>query len=513
MNVSPSTNPMSKTTDRISTINRLSSTETNIGRVIPQAIDLEEAVLGAMMLEKTAVNSVIDVLKPESFYKPAHGKIFDIIQNLFNDSEPIDLLTVTEALKKSGDLELVGGAFTVANLTTRIASTANVEFHARIISQKYIQRELIRVSSNIIEKAFDEKTDVFDLLDEAESKLFDVAEGNIRKSYETMSSVVKKAIDNIDKAREQDGGVSGVPSGFVDLDKMTGGWQRSDMIVLASRPGMGKTAFVLTMARNIAVDQQIPVAVFSLEMSSVQLVQRLIAAETGISSDKFRKGTLEDHEYQQLHDRIGKLSKAPLFIDDTPGLNVFELRAKCRRLKSSHFIQLVVIDYLQLMTANSSGKGGGNREQEISSISRAIKSIAKELDVPVIAISQLSRMVETRGGDKRPMLSDLRESGAIEQDADIVSFIYRPEYYGFTDHEEGLDTNGLAEFILAKHRHGGLGTVHMKFIKRLAKFEDYNAFSDNGFSGNSIPANTAFSDSGTITVGSKMNKDIEESPF
>ena len=513
MKVSPSPNSMSKTTDRLSTQNRLSSSETSLGRVIPQAIDLEEAVLGAMMLEQSAVNAVIDVLRPDSFYKPAHSKIFDIIQNLFNDSEPIDLLTVTEALRKSGDLELVGGAFTIANLTTRIASTANVEFHARIISQKHIQRELIRVSSNIIEKAFDEKTDVFDLLDEAESGLFEVAEGNIRKSYESMSSVVKKAIDNIDNARSQDGGVSGVPSGFTDLDKLTGGWQRSDMIVLASRPGMGKTAFVLTMARNIAVDHDIPVAVFSLEMSSVQLVQRLIAAETGISSDKFRKGTLEDHEYQQLHDRIGKLSKAPLFIDDTPGLNVFELRAKCRRLKSTHGIDLVVIDYLQLMTSSSSGKGG-NREQEISSISRSIKSIAKELDIPVIALSQLSRMVETRGGDKRPMLSDLRESGAIEQDADIVSFIYRPEYYGFTDHEEGLDTNGLAEFILAKHRHGGLGTVHMKFVKRLAKFEDYNAFADNGFSSDSIPANTAFSDSGTITVGSKMNKDVEgEPPF
>tara|TARA_B110000858_G_scaffold179330_1_gene215923 strand:- start:112 stop:1623 length:1512 start_codon:yes stop_codon:yes gene_type:complete len=503
---------MSKTTDRLSIKNRVSSSEATIGRIVPQAIDLEEAVLGAMMLEQSAVNAVIDVLSPDSFYKPSHSKIFDIIQNLFNDSEPIDLLTVTAALKKSGDLELVGGAFTIANLTTRVASTANVEFHARIISQKHIQRELIRVSSNIIEKAFDEKTDVFDLLDEAESGLFEVAEGNIRKSYETMSSVVKKAIDNIDKARSQDGGVSGVPSGFADLDKLTGGWQRSDMIVLAARPGMGKTAFVLTMARNVAVDQGIPVAVFSLEMSSVQLVQRLITAETGISSDKFRKGTLEDHEYQQLHDRIGKLSKSPLFIDDTPGLNVFELRAKCRRLKSTHGIDLVVIDYLQLMSANS--KNSGNREQEISSISRSIKSIAKELDIPVIALSQLSRMVETRGGDKRPMLSDLRESGAIEQDADIVSFIYRPEYYGFTDHEEGLDTNGLAEFIIAKHRNGGLGTVHMKFVKRLAKFEDYNAFSDNGFSGDSISANTSFSDAGTITVGSKMNEDLEdESPF
>lgn len=507
---------MSKTTDRLSVKPSFTSATPSVanthGKVVPQAVDLEEAVLGAMMLEQTAVNAVIDVLGSESFYKPSHKKIYETIQQLFNDSEPIDLLTVTEALRKEGNLEFVGGAYAVANLTTRVASTANVEFHARIISQKHIQRELIRVSSNIIEKAFDEKTDVFDLLDEAESGLFEVAEGNIRKSFEAMRSVVKKAIDYIDKARSNDSGVSGIPSGFADLDKMTGGWQRSDMIVLAARPGMGKTAFVLTMCRNVAVDEGIPCAVFSLEMSSVQLVQRLIAAETEIASDKFRKGNLEDHEYQQLHDRIGKLSRAPLFIDDTPGLNVFELRAKCRRMKQQHGIDLVVIDYLQLMTGGSNSNG--NREQEISSISRSIKSIAKELDIPIIALSQLSRMVETRGGDKRPMLSDLRESGAIEQDADMVSFIYRPEYYGFTEHEEGLSTQGLAEFIIAKHRHGGLGTINMKFIGKLAKFTDYNTFSDAGF--DALAPNKAFAEGGTITRKSKMNDDLDDggaSPF
>ena len=507
---------MSKTTDRLSVNSSFTSATPSVvkthGKVVPQAVDLEEAVLGAMMLEQTAVNAVIDVLGSESFYKPSHKKIYETIQQLFNDSEPIDLLTVTEALRKEGNLEFVGGAYAIANLTTRVASTANVEFHARIISQKHIQRELIRVSSNIIEKAFDEKTDVFDLLDEAESGLFEVAEGNIRKSFEVMRSVVKKAIEYIDKARSNDSGVSGIPSGFSDLDKMTGGWQRSDMIVLAARPGMGKTAFVLTMCRNVAVDEGIPCAVFSLEMSSVQLVQRLIAAETEISSDKFRKGNLEDHEYQQLHDRIGKLSKAPLFIDDTPGLNVFELRAKCRRMKQQHGIDLVVIDYLQLMTGGSNSNG--NREQEISSISRSIKSIAKELDIPIIALSQLSRMVETRGGDKRPMLSDLRESGAIEQDADMVSFIYRPEYYGFTEHEEGLSTQGLAEFIIAKHRHGGLGTINMKFIGKLAKFTDYNTFSDAGF--DALAPNTAFAEGGIITRESKMNDDLDDggsSPF
>ena len=392
----------------------------------------------------------------------------------------------------------------MAELTTRVASSANVEFHARIIAQKHIQRELIRVSNTIIEKAYDETSDVFDLLDEAESKLFEVAEGNIRKSYESMGTVMKQALEDIEAARNNEDGVSGVPSGFNDLDKLTGGWQRSDMIVLAARPGMGKTAFVLSMARNMAVDHQIPVAIFSLEMSAVQLVQRLISSETEINSDKFRKGNLEEHEYQQLYSRVGKLSDAPLFIDDTPGLNIFELRAKCRRLKAQHGIDLVVIDYLQLMSA---GSDKGNREQEISSISRSIKSIAKELDVPIIALSQLSRNVETRGGDKRPLLSDLRESGAIEQDADIVAFIYRAEYYGITEHPDGIDTAGLGELILAKHRHGALDTIKMKFVQRLAKFTNFDTFAEGPVFGGGMQPNAAFTQPKTITVGSKMNDD------
>lgn len=482
------------------------------GKIPPQAVDLEEAVLGAMLIDKKGVDEVIDILQIDAFYKEAHQHIFEAIHQLFESSEPIDLLTVSSQLRKNETLEKVGGDFYLVQLSKKVSTSAHIEFHARIILQKYIQRSLIKISNEIIESSFKDSIDVFDLLDEAESGLFEVAEGNIRKSFEEMRSVVKKAIDYIDKARSNDSGVSGIPSGFAELDKVTGGWQRSDMIVLAARPGMGKTAFVLTMCRNVAVDEGIPCAVFSLEMSSVQLVQRLIAAETEIDSDKFRKGNLEDHEYQQLHDRIGRLSKAPLFIDDTPGLNVFELRAKCRRMKQQHGIDMVVIDYLQLMQGGSIN--GGNREQEISSISRSIKSIAKELDIPIIALSQLSRMVETRGGDKRPMLSDLRESGAIEQDADLVSFIYRPEYYGFTEHEDGLDTKGLAEFIIAKHRHGALGTVNMKFIARLAKFADYNTFADAGFE--SLSPNTAFADGGTITRGSKMNDDVEdegESPF
>ncbi len=473
-------------------------------KIQPQAKELEEVVLGAMMVEKSAVNAVIDVLQPESFYVEAFGEVFRAIQTLFNNSEPIDLLTVTEQLRKDGKLDMLGGSHRVASLTSRVASSANVEFHARIIAQKHIQRELIRVSNAIIEKAYDETSDVFDLLDEAESKLFEVAEGNIRKSYESMSTVMRQALDDIEAARNNEDGVSGVPSGFHDLDKITGGWQRSDMIVLAARPGMGKTAFVLSMARNMAVDHDIPVAVFSLEMSAVQLVQRLISSETEINSDKFRKGNLEEHEYQQLHSRCGKLSKAPLFIDDTPGLNIFELRAKCRRLKAQHGIDMVIIDYLQLMSA---GSDKGNREQEISSISRSIKGIAKELDVPIIALSQLSRNVETRGGDKRPLLSDLRESGAIEQDADIVAFIYRAEYYGITEHPDGIDTAGLGELILAKHRHGALDTIKMKFVKNLAKFANYDTFGDLGLGGGAMQPNAAFGAPVTKTLPSKMNDD------
>jgi len=482
-------------------------------KIQPQAKELEEVVLGAMMVEKSAVNAVIDVLQPESFYVEAYGEVFRAIQTLFNNSDPIDLLTVTEQLRKDGKLDMLGGSHRVASLTSRVASSANVEFHARIIAQKHIQRELIRVSNAIIEKAYDETSDVFDLLDEAESKLFEVAEGNIRKSYESMSTVMRQALDDIEAARNNEDGVSGVPSGFHDLYKITGGWQRSDMIVLAARPGMGKTAFVLSMARNMAVDHDIPVAVFSLEMSAVQLVQRLISSETEINSDKFRKGNLEEHEYQQLHSRCGKLSKAPLFIDDTPGLNIFELRAKCRRLKAQHGIDMVIIDYLQLMSA---GSDKGNREQEISSISRSIKGIAKELDVPIIALSQLSRNVETRGGDKRPLLSDLRESGAIEQDADIVAFIYRAEYYGITEHPDGIDTAGLGELILAKHRHGALDTIKMKFVKNLAKFANYDTFGDLGMAGGAMQPNAAFGVPVTKTLPSKMNDDPisgDDAPF
>jgi len=495
-----------------------------IGKLPPQATDLEEAVLGSLMLEKDALTTVIDILQPKSFYKESHGRIFGAIQNLFQRSEPIDILTVTNELKRTGELEIVGGAYYISQLTNRVASAANVEFHARIIAQKYIQRELIRISTETIRDAYEDTADVFDLLDSAERSLFSVVEGNIRKNYDKMSTLIGQAIKQIETAKNQKSGVTGVPSGFTALDRMTSGWQNSDLVILAARPAMGKTAFVLTLARNAAVEFTKPVAVFSLEMSSLQLVQRLIASESELSSEKLRKGTLEEHEFQQLHAKIGRLSEAPIFIDDTPALSVFELRAKARRLKAQHDVSCIIIDYLQLMTVGGETRGSGNREQEISTISRSLKSIAKELNVPVIALSQLSRQVEARGGDKRPQLSDLRESGAIEQDADMVLFIHRPEYYGFTVDAEGNSTAGLAEIIIAKHRNGAVGSVNLRFVDRLAKFMDLDLPGIDAGPGMAsydpgaglTPNNDFGADNpnSTIIRGSKMNDNaIEEDPF
>ncbi len=440
------------------------------GKIPPQATDLEEAVLGAIMLEKDALTTVIDILKPEVFYKEQHQVIFGAIIRLFGKSEPVDILTVTNELKKNGELELAGGAYYITQLTNRISSSANVEYHARIITQKYIQRELIRISSEVIRDAFEDTMDVFDMLDKAEQGLFAVSENNLRRNYEDMQSLVKEAIFEIEAAKNQQDQLRGVPSGFTALDRATTGWQKSDLIILASRPGMGKTAFALTMARNIAVGFHRPVAYFSLEMSSIQLVTRLIAAESGLAADKLRRGDLRDYEWQQLNAKISKLVDAPLFIDDTPALSIFELRAKCRRLKAQHDIAMVFVDYLQLMTGT--GDRTGNREQEISNISRSLKSLAKELEIPILALSQLSRAVETRGGSKRPILSDLRESGAIEQDADLVLFIYRPEYYGLDHFEDESPSEGLAEIGIAKHRNGPLVDIRLRFIGKFTRFTE-----------------------------------------
>ncbi|GAB1309127.1 replicative DNA helicase [Urechidicola sp. KH5] len=442
------------------------------GKLPPQALDLELIVLGAMMIDKKGVDDVIDVLHPEAFYKEAHQEIYRAIYALFQESKPIDIKTVSNQLRNSGKLEFVGGDFYLINLSQKVASSAHIEFHARIILQKFIQRKLIGLSTEIIEEAYDETVDVFDLLDSAETKLFEVTQGNLKKGSENAESLVRQAINKIEEISNREG-MSGVPSGFTKLDALTSGWQPSDLIILAARPGMGKTAFVLSMAKNIAIGANQGVAVFSLEMSSVQLITRMISSETGLPSSKLRKGNLEDYEWQQLNVKVKNLSNAPIFIDDTPSLSIFDLRAKARRLVSQHGIKIIIIDYLQLMTAGGASKGG-NREQEISTISRNLKALAKELDVPVIALSQLSRAVETRGGNKRPLLSDLRESGAIEQDADIVSFIYRPEYYGMTewDDDDHTSCEGQGEFIVAKHRNGGLENIRLKFEGHLAKFSD-----------------------------------------
>jgi replicative DNA helicase len=452
---------------------RLSNTPSTLGKIPPQAIDLEEAVLGALMLEKDALSTVIDILKPEVFYQESHKKIFEAIQLLFQKSKPVDILTVTSELRTLGLLEMVGGAYYITNLTNRVASAANIEYHARIISQKYIQRELIRISSEIIQNAYEDTTDIFDLLDHAEKNLFDIAQNNLRRDTQKMDEIIKQSLATLEELRTKTDGLTGVPSGFTALDRITGGWQKSDLVIIAARPAMGKTAFVLTCARNAAVEFKKPVVVFSLEMSSVQLVNRLISGETEIEQEKIRKGNLADWEWQQLHSKIGTLTEAPLLIDDTPALNIFEFRAKCRRLKSQYDIQMVIIDYLQLMHGKGEG-GGGNREQEIGSISRALKSVAKELDVPVLALSQLSRAVENRPGQngKRPLLSDLRESGSIEQDADMVLFLYRPEYYGIMEDEQGRSQAGVGEVIIAKHRNGETGIVPLRFVGKYVKFQD-----------------------------------------
>lgn len=447
----------------------------SLGKLPPQEPDLEKAILGALMLEKNALTNVVEFLRPEHFYSDQHKEIFSAIIDLFKASEPVDMRTVVAQLRKNGKLELVGNASYVVELTSAISSSANIEFHARIVIERAIKRELIQIASQIHQDAYEDTTDVFELLDKTEQSIFQISDSNLRKNYDNMKSLMFRAIQELQEKKNHKDGLTGVPSGFSRLDRLTSGWQRSDLVIIAARPGMGKTAFIVSALRNAAVDFNHPVAIFSLEMASLQLVNRLISAEAELESEKIKKGNLAEFEWQQLVHKTNRLSSAPIFIDDTPGLSILELRAKCRRLKAEHNIQMIVIDYLQLMK----GEATGNREQEIASISRALKGIAKELNVPVIALSQLSRGVETRGGDKRPQLSDLRESGSIEQDADIVMFLYRPEYYKITEYEDGTPSQGVAEVIIAKHRNGSLDSVKLKFIGKYTKFADYD--SPDGF--------------------------------
>ncbi len=483
------------------------------GKIPPQAVPLEEAVLGALLLEKDALLVVLDILRPPSFYVEAHQLIYAAIIKLFEKSLPVDLLTVTEALRSSGDLDKVGGPYKIVELTNRVSSSANIEYHARIIAQKHIQRELIRVSSGIIKEAYDDGVDVFDMLNNAEKGLFEITQDNLNRSYQPMGSVAAQLLKQLEGLKVKEDGLTGVPTGFIDLDKLTSGWQSSDLIIIAARPGMGKTSFVLSITKNAAKDFKKPVALFSLEMSNVQLVQRLVSMEAEVPGSKLRNGQLDAAEWKRLHKAIEDLSEVPIYLDDTPAINIFELRAKCRRLKMKHDIQLVIIDYLQLMSgAPEGGKSSGNREQEISSISRALKGMAKELNIPVIALSQLSRAVETRGGSKRPQLSDLRESGAIEQDADIVSFIYRPEYYQILEDEEGNSVKNMAEVIIAKHRNGALETVKLEFTSQFARFGNWNSAVLDSFGNDPFGNNNDYENS-IITRSSKMNDDLSDVPF
>jgi replicative DNA helicase len=451
------------------------------GRLQPQARELEEAVLGALMLEKDSYSIISELLKPECFYDKTHELIFTAIQDLAIQQKPIDILTVVEQLRKNGTLETVGGITYIGQLSQKVASSAHIEYHARIVAQKYLARELISFSSDVTGKAFDETNDVDDLMQEAEGKLFEISQRNVKKDVVHINPIISEAFKLMHEAAKRTDGLSGLQSGFKDLDKITSGWQNSDLIIIAARPAMGKTAFVLSMAKNMAVNFSIPVAVFSLEMSNVQLVNRLIVNVAELPGEKIKTGNLAEYEWVQLDSKIKNLYDAPIYIDDTPSLSVFELRTKARRLVKEHKVKCIIIDYLQLM--NASGMSFGSREQEVSIISRSLKGLAKELNIPVIALSQLNRNLDNRtsqprgggggGSDaKRPQLSDLRESGAIEQDADIVCFIHRPEYYKILQDERGNDLTGKAEIIIAKHRNGSTGDVLLEFKKEYARFQN-----------------------------------------
>lgn len=442
-----------------------------MGKIPPQAGDLEEAVLGAILIEREAMIDIADFLKPEAFYIEAHKKIYEVIQQLNVSNQPIDILTVTSAMRKAGTLEIIGGAYYITNLTSRVASAANIETHARLIQQMYIKRELIRTSTTIIAECYSDEVDVFDLLSQSEYEKDELLQSITTRKEISNSELFEKTLKTMIIQKENKQGVTGVPSGFTDVDRVTGGWQKSDLIIVAARPGMGKTSFVLQNALNASFDYDISGAFFSLEMSMEQLMRKELSIMCDIPLEKFRKNTLSDIEWQTIHHMSGRIAAAKIHWDDTPSISLIELCAKVRRLKKKFDIQYVIIDYLQLMV--SKGNKNSNREQEISSISRGLKGLAKELGIPVLALSQLSRQVEQRAGhNKRPMLSDLRESGAIEQDADMVIFLYRPEYYGITEDENGESTDGIAEVIIAKHRNGETDEIPIKFSKKTTGFFD-----------------------------------------
>ena len=476
------------------------SLDFSYAQVQPQALEVEKAVLGALMIDKDAYLVISELLRPESFYEPRHQKIFDAVRQLSMNERPIDVLTVTEQLSRNGVLEEIGGPGYIAELSSRVATSANLEYHANIVAEKYISRQLITYTSTIGKKAFDETCDPKDVIAEAESMLFDIAQTNVKKDYVHVSPLIKEASQIMMAASKNNGDVTGISTGYKRLDDLTSGWQSSDLVIIAGRPAMGKTAFALSMAKNIAADQNVPMAFFSLEMSGVQLVNRLIANTCEIEGMKILNGSLNAEEWERFDKRIQHLIDAPLYIDDTPGLSVFELRTKAMRLVREHKVQLIMVDYLQLMNAN--GMRFNSRQEEVSTISRSLKILAKELNIPVIALSQLNRGLEARTGadGKRPMLSDLRESGAIEQDADMVIFVHRPEKFGLTQGPNGEDYLGKAEIIIAKHRKGATDTVLLDFKGEYTRFENPE---DNILSGMPL-------EMGGEIVGLKINGDSNQ---
>lgn len=463
-----------------STRRKASSTtiDTSYGHLQPQALDVERLVLGALMIDKDAFSVVSEFLKPQTFYEPRNQKIYQAIQTLNVDEHPVDISTVIEELKREGTLDDIGGPSYVLQLSHDVASSAHIEYHAHILAQKFLARQLISYAGNIETKAFDESIDVNELMQEAEGSLFELSQNNMKKDYVQVDPVIIKAIEMLQKAAQTAGGLTGVPTGYTKLDEKTSGWQNSDLVIIAGRPAMGKTSFALSLAKNIAVNYQIPIAFFSLEMSNVQLVNRLISNVCSISGSKMLNGQLSHDEWERLDKDIRKLQGSPIYIDDTPGLSIFELRTKARRLVREKGVKIIMIDYLQLMNAN--GMRFGSRQEEVAKISQSLKGLAKELDIPILALSQLNRTVEGREGveGKRPQLSDLRESGAIEQDADMVMFVHRPEYYHIFQDDKGRDLHGMAQIIIAKHRKGATGDVLLTFKGEFTRFQ--NPENENG---------------------------------
>ncbi len=466
------------------------------GVLPPQAVEIEEAVLGGMLIEHEAATAALELLTPADFYRKSHRHIFEVMYDLFEKSNPLDMLTVENELRDRKLLDEIGGPGYLSELTRSVSSAANIHYHCQILTEKSIKRTIIHSFTDVIKDSYDTASDPYDLLDKAEKTIYELANSKRGADSNAITDILKKTLEHLEDMRGKDGGITGVPSGL-DVDKWTAGWQRGDLIIIAARPSMGKTAFVLTVARNAALyreqEKQANVAIFSLEMSDQQLIQRLLTMEARVDAQKARTGRLDDQEFKKLIDAAGRLFKANIFIDDTPALSVMEMRSKCRRLKSEHDIDLIIVDYLQLMRGNINDKNS-NREQEIATISRGLKGLAKELDVPVIALSQLSRAVEQRGGNKRPQLSDLRESGSIEQDADVVCFLYRPEYYQITTDDEGHSTAGIAEVIIGKQRNGPVGDVKLSFVKEYARFENLTSYDSGGMIEESVSVDPFFDD-------------------